>query len=357
MALVRRSSSGTTSPIAGGRDRLPGMASHPTHPTVPTRSHQPGPATGNRQTRHRVLDGLGLLVLFLLPLAVGYFAYKLAGQYRSKAANSAATSADFANLQSLIQLTIAAVISVGGYGVLFYNTVRNLRHHVLDELKKATSSNDEALTGVASVISTQSDAVHSEIVLLQKQVDELDNTVTTHLRALADLHDMQVFFNKEEALLKARNLQVSAAENVEAMWTLVPYDDALKSYFAETLSTKRYTRRIVAARTVNRDDLLDHIDQSWEYLAGGSYVLHLVRECNYEALIVDHTVAGLFFYSSEGYGSCFMESSSTKFVQVVRGLYMGYLDDADGRVPIKVRDHKDIDRIAAWLDDFYKTLS
>jgi hypothetical protein len=282
-------------------------------------------AGASRSGISRFLDGLGTFVLRILPLVAVFVAYGVAGHN---------TSTDLSGLKSLEQLVISLVAGIAVYTVIAEVTLRRLPRRLSDEIA----------------------ALVSELEPLKQNVATLDAAVAEQLRALTDLREMEVFYEKDDALIRARRLQASASQGVDAMWTLIPYDNALKEYFAETLRERIYTSRIVSASNVPLEHLLDHIDQSWEYLATGSYQLHLVKECNYEALIVDHTTAGLFFYSSQGFGSCFMSSSSGRFVQVVGGL-IADLKRSDGRVPIDRDAPKDLDRIRTWLDSYYQGLA
>jgi hypothetical protein len=278
----------------------------------------------SRSGTARFLDGLGNIVLRVLPLVAVFVAYGVAGHN---------TTTDIQGLKSLEQLGVGLIAGIAVYTVIAELTLRSMPRRLSDEIG----------------------ALVRELEPLKKTVATLDAAVAEQLRALTDLREMEIFYEKDDALIRARRLQSSASQGVDAMWTLIPYDDALRQYFAETLRERIYTSRIVSASNVPLEHLLDHIDKSWEYLAAGTYQLHLVRECNYEALIVDHTTAGLFFYSSQGYGSCFMSSSSGRFVQVVGGL-IADLKRPDGRIPIERDAPKDLDRIRTWLDSYYQGL-
>lgn len=253
----------------------------------------------------------GTVALWLLPFVIGFAAYKAAGHYRSGAAKSPATSADFANLQNLVQLTIAVAMGLATYLVLCELRLRQLSRQ-LDPLKQDTSVLRDALD---------------------------------------DLREVQTFLDKDEGLSEAQKLLESAKNRIETMWTHVPYDQTLKDYFAKTLEEKIYTVRVVAVKTVPLPALLDHIDTSWEYLAGGTYELRLIGECDYEAMLADGVKAGFFLYSNEGYGGFFTTSTNPKFVAVVGGLLTSLLQGK--RVPIDENDAKCIKRIEDWLRPFY----
>jgi hypothetical protein len=272
--------------------------------------------------RPRWGEALEYILIWVVTLVFGFAAYKVAGHYHSKPSKAPATTEAFANLQNLVQLSVAVVVGVGTFALAVLLKQRFDSQH--------TTKYIEALGQMVTVMSTL-------------------------LAGLSDLRTFEAMFKKDEALLRARNLQASASQRVDAMWTLLPYDDELEKYFAETLSdTRLFTRRIIAARTVSREALLDHIDKSWKYLAGGSYEIFLVRECNYEALMVDSATAGLFFYSAIGYGSLFLSSASPQVVQVVTGLFHDHINSpVGGRLPVAANAPKDLEPIKAWLDAVY----
>ena len=272
--------------------------------------------------RSKLAEVVEFLLLWGVTLVFGFVAYKAAGHYHSKPSKTPATTEAFANLQNLIQLNVAVAVGVGTFAM-----------------------------GV--LLKQRFDAQHVTryIEALGQQLSDM----STLIAGLSDLRTFEAMFKKDEALLRARNLQGGASQRVDAMWTLLPYDEELRKYFAETLSdTRLFTRRIVAARTVGRDDLLDHIDKSWQYLAGGSYEIFLVRECNYEALMVDNKIAGLFFYSAIGYGTLFLSSLNQEVVRVVTGLFQDHvISPVGGRLPIAPGAPKNLEPLKAWLDSVY----
>jgi hypothetical protein len=273
----------------------------------------------------RLTSALGnLLMKLLLPLAVGFAAYLAAGLYHGRSDSSPATSADVANLQGLIQLTIAVVVTIGTYTVLSELTMRGLSR---------------------------------KIEGLRETLDALDGKV-------ADLRDTKNFYSPEEGLVEARRLQREAKDSIETMWTLVEYDHSLKQYFADTLAVPDlYTVRIVAAQTVTREDLLDHVKTSWEYLTKDSYELHMIRECGYELTIVDHgQAAGLFFYAKRGYKSFFISSDTGgPFATAMEGLFAKLLENPEVKqVPIgkgERMDDEKIENLSRWLrENFYDSM-
>jgi hypothetical protein len=280
-----------------------------------------------------VASALGTVLIWLVSTGVGFGAYLLSGRYHGSATSAPATSADVDNLQSLIQLTIAGVTAIATYMVIREITARSL--------------------------SRQLNALKAEIPELRSKLDVLDGRLT-------DLRETKTFYDKDEGLAEAQRLQHLAQESIETMWTLVDYDPSLKDYFAKTLALpNRYTVRIVAAKTVSREDLLDHIKASWQYLAGAkpSYELHVIRECTYEATIADHgQAAGLFFYDKRGFGSFFIstdgQSGEGRFAKVMEGLFAAHLEsDEVKKLPIEKGaplDDAKIDALSKWLaNNFY----
>jgi hypothetical protein len=289
----------------------------------------------------RVASALVTVLIWLVATAVGFAAYVVSGLYHGSAPSLPATSAEVDNLQSLIQLTIAGVTAIGSYTVLREIT--------------------------ASSLSRQLKALKAEIPELRSKLDVLDGRLT-------DLRETKIFYDKDDGLAEAQRLQQLAQESIETMWTLVDYDWSLKDYFAKTLALpNRYTVRIVAAKTVSREDLLDHIEASWQYLAGAkpSYELHIIRECNYEATIADHgQAAGLFFYDKRGFGSFFIssgrrsgdgQSGEGRFAKVMEGLFEAHLaSDEVKQLPIEKGaplDDAKIEALSKWLsDNFYDSM-
>lgn len=277
----------------------------------------------------RWLDTTGNFLLRLLPIAAAFAAYALAGQARSPSPASQRL-VDLGPLQNLVQLAIGLITGIAVYVIISELTLHRLPRRLRSEVE----------------------VLDSELKLLRELTTELKAVVLEQFQALATLSEMEVSYGDVDALERARRLHASASKSVEAMWTLVPYDDALKDYFSETLAEKIYTCRLVATQTVSRSDLLDHIERSWDYLAAGTYEIYVVSECHYEALVVNHDNAGLFFYSNRGYGSCFLSSKRPDFVQVVQGLHEG-LKRADRRVPIDPGTPKDLERLGSWLANYY----
>lgn len=266
----------------------------------------------------------------VLPLGLAILTYAFVGHAK----------ANLASIQNLIQLAIALVAGVASYTIITEITLDRLPGRLSKEL---------------ATIEQRLEPVESRLGDLTTQLGKLSAAVADQLGNLIQLHGMEVLFEPDQAVTKARELQRNAKTRVDAMWTLLPYDDSLKGYFAETLKLGRpYTSRVIAARNVSRDDLLDHIDNCWERLANETYQLHLVLDCNYEALVVDKTAA-LYIYTDRGYHGCFISSSTEDFVDAVRGLIQG-LRREDWRIPIRKGDKKDLAQIANWLDNYYQML-
>jgi hypothetical protein len=278
----------------------------------------------------KFLDGLGTVLLRVLPFLIALVAYLIAGQAK----------ADLANIRTLIQLALGMVAGVASYTIITEITLSRLPRRLSQEL---------------DVLADELTPLNTTVAELGNAVTELSTAVNEQLRALMDLHGMEVLFDRQDALVRARALQDSAEQSIAAMWTNLPYDEALRQYFSETLADAPYSCRIVAARNVSSDDLLDHVDKMWDRLATKTYEIYLVHDCNYEALVIDHSTAALFIYSDRGFGSCFLSSPTKQFVDAVEGLIDG-LKKPEWRLPIERNEAKDLDKIRGWIDGYYQTL-
>jgi hypothetical protein len=297
-------------------------------------------SAGDESPRGRFLEipvpsrgaAIAVVVRGVVPLGLAFLAYALVGHQK----------ADLTSIQNLIQLAVALVAGVASYTIITEITLERLPGRLSKEL---------------AVIEKRLRPVETRLQELTDQLAAVSVAVGEQLRNLVQLHGMEVLFEPEQALARARELQKNARSRVDAMWTLLPYDDSLKTYFAETLASGRpYTSRVIAARTVSRADLLQHIDSCWDRLANETYEIHLVHDCNYEALVVDKKTAGLYIYSDRGFQSCFLSSSTEDFVDAVQGLIQG-LRREDWRVPIRKGDAKDLAKIGEWLDNYYQALT
>jgi hypothetical protein len=105
------------------------------------------------------------------------------------------------------------------------------------------------------------------------------------------------------------------------MWTLFPYDDALKDYFRKTLAQNVYTRRLIDTAHAARADIADHLWESRESIASGNYRVYLVNNVSFEVLIVDHGEAAVFHYPRRGFSCLFARHQERQFVTVVHGIF------------------------------------
>jgi hypothetical protein len=297
---------------------------------APMDTHSAPDSRSPQASSSRAWDTAGRVALRALPIVFAIAAYWIAGT----------TKADIPSLQKTIQLAIGLVVGVASYTVITETTLLRLPRRLSREL----------------------DVLTSEIVPLKEAVGAmaaeltaLANAVDTQLKTLIELHDMEILFDRKDALVRARTLQDNAKESIEAMWTTFPYEEALKEYFSDTLSEGPYACRIVAARNVGKADVLDHVEKMWDRLANETYEIYLTHDCNYEALVVDKEIAGLFIYSDRGFGSCFLSSPSKKFVRAVEGL-IASLKKPDWKLPVGRNEDMDLARIAAWLDNYYESL-
>jgi hypothetical protein len=281
-----------------------------------------------RPSRGAVIAGL---VRVIVPVGFAVLAFMLAN--RSKA--------ELGTIENLIQLALALVAGVATYTIITEYTLERLPGRLAKEL---------------SVIEEKLPPLEQRLTEMTNQLAELSGAVAGQLRELIDLHGMEMLFDQGQALEKARRLQDNATLSIDAMWTFLPYDDGLQTYFDETLEEGRpYTRRVVAARHVERDQLLDHIDRTWDRLAANTYEIFLVHDCNYEALVLDRATAALFIYSDRGYSSCFLSSPAKQFVDAVEGLVES-LRRPEWRLPIQKGEEKNLAKIGEWLDNYYRSL-
>jgi hypothetical protein len=265
---------------------------------------------------------VAILIRIAVPFGFAILVYKLAGH----------TKAELGTVQSLIQLAIAMVAGVAAYTIITEITLDRLPLQLTAKLNK----------------------VEKKLGPVESRLTQLSHK----LQKLVDLHGMEMLFNQSEALEKARNLQNSAGDSVDAMWTFLPYDAVLQKYFAETLTDDGpFTRRVVAARSVPREHLIDHIDKAWDRLADHTYEIHLVHDCNYEVVIADRTKAALFIYSERGYKACYISSPAPEFANAVEGL-VERLRRPDWLLPVEKGADKatDLAKIEAWVDNYYHSL-
>lgn len=133
----------------------------------------------------------------------------------------------------------------------------------------------------------------------------------------------EVLTEPKAALDRASQLQDLARFNVCAMWARMKHDDALKKYFRERLkicaSKDVHTIRIIDRRNNSIADILDHIQESWEYLKAEIYEIYLTEGIEHEALVVDHTKAAIFHFPGPGFGCIFVTHSETSFVTNTQG--------------------------------------
>jgi hypothetical protein len=248
--------------------------------------------------------------------------------------------ADLANIRTLIQLSLGVVAGVASYTIITEITLSRLPRRLAQELE---------------LLADELRPLNTSVAELSVNVGELSDTVNQQIQALTDLHGMEVLFDHQDALVRARALQADAQRSITAMWTTVPYDDTLQQYFEETLATSPYSVRIVATESVSQSDLLDHVEKSWDHLSAGKYEIYLVQECNYEALVIDRSTAALFIYSERGYGSCFLSSPTKEFVDAVEGL-IDSLKKAERRLPTGRNETSDLDAVKEWVNSYYSTL-
>jgi hypothetical protein len=274
---------------------------------------------------------IAVLVRVIVPIGFAVLAFILANQSQAK----------LGTIENLIQLALALVAGVATYTIITEFTLERLPGRIAKEL---------------SVIEDKLPPLEQRLADMTSQLATLSTAVADQLRELIDLHGMEMLFDQGQALERARRLQDNATRNIDAMWTFLPYDDKLQEYFDETLADGRpYTRRVVAARNVARNQLLDHIDRAWDRLSANTYEIFLVHDCNYEALVLDRATAALFIYSDRGYSSCFLSSPAKQFVDAVEGLVES-LRRPEWRLPVQKGEEKNLAKIGEWLDNYYCSL-
>lgn len=111
-----------------------------------------------------------------------------------------------------------------------------------------------------------------------------------------DTKESEFLYKIDEALTRAQETQKSAQARIDAVWAIAPYNQKLKEYFKDTLSSssKILTRRVIDIANINIDCIVDHIKESWDYI-GKSYEIYINRNLKYEIMIIDNSAAELFF--------------------------------------------------------------
>jgi hypothetical protein len=290
-------------------------------------SRKTAQAGSGRRTR----EVLGAIAIRVAPVLVGIFVYQAIG-WRATGGNF---QQELDSVQHLLQVTIGILVSVAGYTIV----------------------SEYSLSRMPRRLSRELEVLVEELTPLRETVAELNTTVNKQLEALIDLHGMEILYDQQEALTKARLLQGNASKSIHAMWTNLPYDEALQQYFSETLAQgSPFASRIVAASNVPPEHLLDHIDKMWDRLADESYEIYLVHDSKFEALVVDRKTAALFFYSGQGYGSAFIASSSDQFVDTVEGIING-LKNPEWRLPVNRNTPKDLATVRDWIHTYYQAIS
>jgi hypothetical protein len=277
------------------------------------------------EKRRRWGRDAGSVLIRALPILVGFVAYKAAGDGITEGSDPA-----LQNITNVLQWAIGLIAGIAVYTLIGELTIRRLPTQISKELS-ATGHN-----------------IHE----LETQITELREIASEQFRIFTDLQGLEIVYEFDDALRKARNLLSSANASVSAMWTLLPYDDALRSYFNDTLATCPFTKRVIDIGNISRDDLFDHIEASWEHLASHRYEIYLVRDCNYEAMVVDRKHGALFFNSERGFGSCYLSINTDDFGRVIEGLVEG-LVTMGTQLPVTRNATIDVDKLNAWLDTQY----
>lgn len=159
----------------------------------------------------------------------------------------------------------------------------------------------------------------------------------------------KIFTEEKQALLEASTIQRSANQSIDAMWTILPYDENLKSYFNETMSKQKFTRRLIDLKNIPSSDILDHLHTYWSLLKDVHYQVFFTQGIDYEVLIVDHKEAALFHYPGQGFGCFFLRHDERKFVTVLEGMFNTLVNAS---TPLPIHDFKsefDETKVEQWL--------
>ncbi len=266
------------------------------------------------------------LLIRMVPVGIGAGAFFLA----------AITKTNNSGLKDLLQFTVALLAGVTAY----------------------TVTNEIFLRRLPRQIKTEMSALVDNLDVLNAEIVALDGELAKQLVVIESLKQFQtVAFDVSEALTHARAMQQKASQSVWAMWTQHQYDQSLKTYFADTLANRVYTLRVVDAKTVHIDELIDHVTQSWVYLTSGTYEIYVARQVEFEAMVVDHDEAGLFLYPhGGGFGCCYIGSGDRRFVTVGEGLF-DRLRDPQSLLPIPKHllepSEEALSQVRVWLQKFY----
>jgi len=284
--------------------------------------------SGTRETIAAAAGNLWSLLIRALPFVAGYVAFRASGSTAIKNSSDEALR----NIGTLLQWALGLIAGIAAYTLIGEVTLRRL----------------------PTQISTMLDTTSRDLKALEQEISELRTITGEQVKIATDLRGLEIVYELDDALRRARRLQSSATSSVRAMWALLPYDDPLRDYFAEALDACPFTQRVIAASNVAKHDLRDHIERSWEHLAAQRYEIYIVHQCNYEAMVVDHKRGGLFLISDRGFGSGYISINTEEFSRLVEGLIEGLMAPTSC-LPVRRGEAYDFDKLSDWLDTYYES--
>jgi hypothetical protein len=268
-----------------------------------------------RSQARDVLSGILTFLIRAIPFVAAYVAYKAAGT----AAITSAHEQAIRDLGNILQWTVGLIAGIAAYTLIGEFTLHRLPRDLKD---------------------------------LEREITTLQTITSEQVKIASDLRGLELVYELDDALRRARKLQESATTSVLAMWALLPYDEDLQTYFADTLQKCPFTRRVIATSNVARADLVDHIQRCWEHLSAHRYEIYVIRHINYEAMVVDHKRGGLFFNSERGFGSGYISVNTEQFGHMVEGLIDGLIVHGE-RLPVSRGAELEIATVKKWLDNYY----
>lgn len=285
-----------------------------------TKATTSGAATAEEQKVRRsqareALSGIWTFLVRAIPFVAAYAAYKTAGT----AAITGAHEQAIRDLGSILQWAVGLIAGIAAYTLIGEFTLHRLPRDLKD---------------------------------LQAEITTLQTITNEQVKIASDLRGLEIVYELDDALRRAKKLQESATTSVLAMWALLPYDKELQTYFADTLDKCPFTRRVIATHNVAREHLLDHIRESWGHLSQQRYEIYLVRHTNYEAMVIDHKRGGLFFNSERGFGSGYISVNTEQFGHMVEGLIDGLMAHGE-RLSVDRGAEFNVDTVTAWLNNYY----
>lgn len=165
------------------------------------------------------------------------------------------------------------------------------------------------------------------------------------------VHDMKA------ALDRAAGMQRDAKNHICAVWAAVPYGDELRSYYEETTSIGVPTRRLINITTISVNDIVDHMQRSWEALWSGKYQVFFTTALTYEMLIVDGEEAAYFHFPAYSFACSFIRHDERLFVNGVQAEWDAVRGDSTPFIPRNFSRDFDESAICNWLNQLKEHLT